>query len=142
METLKDVVYGIKKKDMKMAHDLFKVYSGKINAVCIRYAGENEEAAEMCGDVFSDFFIEVGKNSYAGQEGEKILKLLKSLAVQKAVSKAKSEGFNYEYKKDSHIEEYDGLSVERVPAEDSVRNCYNRAKSKIVVKINETTQAQ
>jgi RNA polymerase sigma-70 factor (ECF subfamily) len=65
MITESDLIEGCKRGDRKMQHELYLRFAPKMFGVCLRYAGNTEEAEDILQEGFIKVFNKIG--SYRGE---------------------------------------------------------------------------
>ena len=68
--SLKKLIQNCKKQDLKAQEELYRMYSGKFFALCLKYSGSYEEAQDLLQDGFLKIFLNIeqysGKGSFEG----------------------------------------------------------------------------
>ena len=68
--SLKKLIQQCKKQDLKAQEELYRLYSGRFFALCLKYSGSYEEAQDLLQDGFVKIFVKIdqfsGKGSFEG----------------------------------------------------------------------------
>lgn len=87
-----DLVKGCLKEDRDCQRELYKRFSGKMMAVCLRYAGNRMEAEDMLQEGFIKVFDNIGKFKMEGSlEG-----WVRRIMVNNAINKIRSNKVKFE----------------------------------------------
>ncbi|HEY1046697.1 MAG TPA: sigma-70 family RNA polymerase sigma factor [Bacteroidia bacterium] len=87
-----DLIKGCLKEDRECQRELYKRFSGKMMAVCMRYAGNRMEAEDMLQDAFIKVFDNIGKFKNEGSlEG-----WVRRIVVNTAINKIRANKVRFE----------------------------------------------
>ena len=81
----KDLTESCAKGDVKAKKALYTLYAAKVNALCTRYLGDEEEAKDMTHDLILKVYDSIKKYHYQG-EGS-LWRWIKRLAINMAINK-------------------------------------------------------
>lgn len=118
-----DLVLGCIKEDKHCQIELYKRYSGKMMAVCLRYANSRMEAEDMLQDGFIKVFDNIGKFKMEGSlEG-----WVRRIMVNTAINKIRANKVRFEEIGDDKDEfRYEDMSVVDRMSEQDILNLINK----------------
>ena len=86
--SLDQLIQNCKKNDTKAQSDIYKLFSGKLFALCLKYSRNHVEAEDNLQDAFMTIFEKISQYKYKGSfEG-----WLKKITVNTALQRYRSKG--------------------------------------------------
>jgi RNA polymerase sigma-70 factor (ECF subfamily) len=110
IEDLRNIVDGCNRNDRRAQEQLFKMYYGKMLAVCRRYMNDNDSAQEVLQEGFIKVFDKIGGFDFKGSLEGWIRRIVANTAID-AIRKAKRNPFqtdkDTDFKQDATVEMID-----------------------------------
>lgn len=89
MDEYKDIIHGCINGERKSQEELYRLFSGKLYAICIRYTKDMDDAKDILQEGFIKIYQKIGQFRFTGSfEG-----WLKRIVINTALEKYRSQRF-------------------------------------------------